>query len=211
MLGLTLAMLCAPATWSAANDADALIARLAKPAPASIAFTEVRFSRLLRAPLIVSGQLSYNSADSMDRQVEQPYRERTAIRGESVRVEREGDKPRSFALKYAPELRGLLSGFSALLAGDAAAIKRTFSVAMKGDDTAWTLELTPNDAHARKRLKQIVVNGRDADPRCFSMSNADGSSSVLLLGAIAADTVAANVTVDELQKRCQSPSAAAAR
>jgi hypothetical protein len=194
---------------SDANDADALIARLAKPAPASIAFTEVRFSRLLRAPLIVSGQLSYNSADSMDRQVEQPYREHTAIRGESVRVEREGEQPRSFALKHAPELRGLLSGFSALLAGDAAAIKRSFSVATKGDAASWTIELTPNDARARKRLQQIVVDGSNAEPHCFSMLNADGSKSVLLLGATAAGAVTANVTNEELQKRCQSASASA--
>jgi hypothetical protein len=203
-------MLCAPAIGSAANDADALIARLAKPAPASIAFTEVRFSRLLRAPLIVSGQLSYNGADSMDRQVEQPYREHTAIRGESVRVEREGEQPRSFALKHAPELRGLLSGFSALLAGDVAAIKRSFSVAMDGDNGSWTLELTPNDARARKRLNQIVVDGSEAEPHCFSMLNADGSKSVLLLGATATNAVAANVTAEDLQKRCQSRTTPAA-
>jgi hypothetical protein len=39
------------ATPAAALDADALIAKLARPAPASIAFTEVRVSALLREPL----------------------------------------------------------------------------------------------------------------------------------------------------------------
>lgn len=135
---MMLALLIAPASlWGASPtepDADALIARLAKPAPATVAFTEVRFSRLLREPLIVSGELGYSGPISLDRRIATPYREDTAIRGESVKVERQGEKPRSFALKHAPELRGLLSGFSAMLSGDATALRQNFAVTMTGDD-----------------------------------------------------------------------------
>jgi len=46
-----------PAAAAAELDAPALIQRLAKPAPAIIDFTEVRFSTLLKQPLIVSGTL----------------------------------------------------------------------------------------------------------------------------------------------------------
>ncbi len=162
----------APLTaWSAGlrdQDADALIGRLAKPAPAAISFTEVRFSKLLRAPLIVSGDLGYSGPESLDRRVTTPYREHTAIRGESVKVEREGEKPRSFALKHAPELRGLLSGFSAMLLGRRRVVcARTFAVADEGNDDAWTLKLTPSDPKARRRLRQIEVNGRQSDLGAF--------------------------------------------
>lgn len=205
-----LALLIAPATLSSASasptdaDVDALIARLAKPAPATVAFTEVRFSRLLREPLIVSGELGYSGATSLDRRVTTPYREHTAIRGESVKVEREGEKPRSFALKHAPELRGLLSGFSALLAGDTAALRQNFAVKMAGDDNAWMLELTPTDAKARRRLQEIEVTGQQGEPRCFSMMTADGASSVLLLGAGASEPVPKDVTLANLQQRCEA-------
>jgi hypothetical protein len=201
---LTLAALFAPTTWSAAPeaDADALIARLAKPAPATVAFTEVRFSRLLREPLMVSGELGYSGADSLDRNVTQPYREHTAIRGESVKVEREGEPPRSFALKHAPELRGLLSGFSAMLSGDAAALRKSFTVNMTGGEDQWVLELTPVDAKARRRLKEIEIAGRHNEPRCFSMLTADGASSVLLLGAAASEEISKDVTLATLLERC---------
>jgi hypothetical protein len=165
----------------------------------------VRFSKLLRAPLIVSGDLGYAGPDSLDRRVSTPYREHTAIRGESVKVERDGEKPRSFALKHAPELRGLLSGFSAMLSGDAASLRKTFDVEMTGDDDAWTLKLTPTDTKARRRLQQIEVNGHQSDPRCFAMTTSDGASSVLLLGASAAEPVAADVTLVALQRRCGGP------
>lgn len=182
--------------------ADALITRLAKPAPATVSFTEVRFSKLLRAPLIVSGDLGYSGPDSLDRRVTTPYREHTSIRGESVKVERDGEKTRSFALKHAPELRGLLSGFSAMLSGDAAALRQTFNVAMSGNDDAWQLKLTPTDTKAQRRLQQIEVSGHQSEPRCFSMTTGDGASSVLLLGDTAREPVAADVTLVALQRRC---------
>ena len=206
-----MAILVAPATlWSASPTdagpvdpgADALIARLAKPAPATVAFTEVRFSKLLREPLIVSGNLGYSSPTSLDRNVTAPYNEQTSIRGESVKVQRDGEKPRSFALKHAPELRGLLSGFSALLSGDAASLRQNFNVTLTGTDSAWKLALTPVDAKARRRLQQIEVTGRDNEPRCFSMQTADGASSVLLLGADASEIVRKDVTLPALLKHC---------
>jgi hypothetical protein len=50
----------------------------------------------------------------------EPYREDTSIRGESVRVEREGEHLASFALTNARRVcADLLTGFSSLLDGDA--------------------------------------------------------------------------------------------
>jgi hypothetical protein len=193
------------ATRAAALDADALVARLARPAPASIAFTEVRLSPLLRAPLIVSGELEFSGPTSLDRHVRQPYREDTAIRGESVRVEREGEPPRSFGLKRAPELRGLLTGFSSLLTGDAAGLRRSFEVQADGTEESWALQLVPLDPRARRRLQKMAIVGHDVTPRCFSLLNAEGGASVMLLGEAAKEQVPADVTLSSLQERCKQP------
>jgi hypothetical protein len=197
-------MLPALSATAAALDAQALIGRLAKPAPATVAFREVRFSTLVNEPLIVAGELVYTDATSLDRRVVRPYRETVAIRGESVRVEREGSPPRSFGLNRAPELRGLLSGFTALLAGDSAALERNFSIAANGSDAAWTLELTPIDKRARRRLQQIVVNGRADVPQCFTMLTANGGASVLLLGAAADRELPKPTTLEALKHLCSA-------
>jgi hypothetical protein len=201
---LALTMLPALCATAAALDANALIGRLAKPAPATVAFREVRFSSLVNEPLIVAGELGYSGPNSLDRRVTEPYQESVAIRGESVRVEREGEPSRSFGLNRAPELRGLLSGFTALLAGDPAAIERSFSVAANGTDNSWTLELTPTDARARKRLQQIVVNGHADVPECFTMLTANGGASVLLLGAAADRELPKPTTLDALKHLCSA-------
>jgi len=196
------AVLLWPTTLAAAIDPDALIARLARPAPASIAFKEVRVSPLLREPLVVAGQLEFSGPSSLDRHVREPYREDTSIRGESVRVEREGEQPRSFALKRAPELRGLLTGFSALLSGDVPALKRSFDVQAQGSEESWTLLLVPLDTRARRRLQKIEITGHDSTPRCFSLLNADGGASVMILGD-ASGEVARSDTLESLKELCQ--------
>jgi hypothetical protein len=205
LLPLMTALLAA--TPAAALDADTLIAKLARPAPASIAFTEVRVSPLLREPLVISGELEFSGPGSLDRHVRKPYHEDTSIRGESVRVEREGEQSRSFALKRAPELRGLLAGFSSLLSGDVAGLKRSFEVQTQGTEQAWTLQLVPLDARARKRLQKLEIVGHDAIPRCFSLLTGDGGASVMVLGEAAA-TVPSEVTLESLKKLCQEDSLA---
>lgn len=191
-----------PTAQSAGLDASSLISRLARPAPAAIAFTEVRFSPLLQAPLVVSGELEYAGGSSFDRRVDQPYREETRIRGDSVRVDRDGEKPRSFALKRAPELRGLLTGFTGLLAGDRQALEREFEIAASGDESDWKLSLTPLDSRARARLQKIEVDGSGSEPRCFSLLTANGGASIMLLGTAGGQELPANVTREALKEKC---------
>ena len=195
-------LLLTSSSWCAELDVAALITRLAKPVSTSVPFTEVRFSALLREPLVVSGQLVYGGPSSLDRQVTEPYQEDTEIRGESVRTQRAGQPARSFSLQRAPELRGLLAGLSALLAGDAQAIHRNFSVQLNGDEQQWQLELTPNDARIRRRLKLIRAQGSAAEPRCFSLLNQDNGLSIMLLGDAARPPAEQPLTREALESRC---------
>ncbi len=225
----TTPLLCAPATGSAVpvavqpenqpgtqtgtetgthqigDQTDQLIRSLTRPAPASIAFTEVRLSPLLQEPLIVSGELGYSGPASLDRRVMHPYRELTTVRGESVRVEREGEPVRSFALKRAPELRGLLSGFSALLTGDTASLRRNFDISSRLESDDWAITMTPTDAKARRRIKQLSATGHDTEPRCFTLTIADGGSSVMLLGDASKQTIPTQATAEQLDALCNKP------
>jgi hypothetical protein len=199
------AVLClATAIAYGAPDAEVLIARFAREAPASIAFTETRFSPLLREPTIVSGELRYLEMRRLDRRVTSPYRETTTIDGGTVRVERDGERTRSFALGRAPELEGFLLAFVALLAGDSSTLEDTFTLATDGDaDGAWTLELTPIDERLRRRVRSIAVFGSVAEPRCVATLDAKETGSVMLLGAEAATPVAPQSTLDDLLALCR--------
>jgi hypothetical protein len=195
---------------SQASDLDpaALIERLKKPAPASIEFKEFRFSALLEQPLVVSGELNYLAADHLERFVKEPYREKTIIRGESVRVERDGEKLRTFALKRAPELRGLLTAFGALLTGNSEAVRKQFEITATGEAARWELKLIPLDARSKERIQEITITGAGDTPSCLFMGSGVNTQSVMLFGEHPNLTFNGEVSPERLSTICNEDSAA---
>jgi hypothetical protein len=184
-------------------DAQALISRLARPAPATIDFTEIRFSSLLKQPVIVSGTLGYAGPDTLDRRVTSPYREDTEIRGDAVKVKREGEPERSFAIRRAPELQGLLSTFSSMLAGDHSVLERSFEITASGTDDRWQLELKPRDPRFSKRVRTVNIQGHADQPDCFWILNNDAGASVMLLGLASHTELPQPLTREWLERKCR--------
>jgi hypothetical protein len=199
-----------PALWlllpiaaaDAAPATDALLAKLVRPAPATTAFVEVRFSELVTEPLVSRGELSFDVGGRLGKRVDAPFKETTTIAGENVRVERAGRKPMQFNLRRAPELRALVAGFSGLLGGDGDALRKHFKVSVNGDDAAWRITLDAVDARTRKRLPAIEVLGAGAAPRCFRLQEAGGDASVMLVDDAAASALPEPLTPDALRARC---------
>jgi hypothetical protein len=206
LLGLSLA-------WSASASASepppsgasaALIASLARPAPARTAFAEARFMHVLDRPLIVSGELAWLGGDTLERRVDKPRPETSTIAGGEVTQQREGRRPRSFSLKHAPQLQVLLDSFVALLGGDPARLEQGFAVVQDGDAAAdWSLALTPRDARLLRTVSRIRIDGRANEARCMQMQEADGDLSIDLLGDLAARMPAAP-TREALVALCQA-------
>jgi len=162
--------------------ADALLARLARPAPDSTSFVEVRYSSLLDQPIVVSGHLEHRKDGSLVRNVEWPYQEVTELHGENVSVTRAGSKTRRFTLDRAPELRGMLTSFGAILQGDRQTLDRYFAASAEGSDAHWEITLTPRDDKLRRHLSRIVVNGVEGNAKCFTLEEPDGDASLMALG-----------------------------
>jgi hypothetical protein len=186
----------------AAPDPDALLQRLARPAPATTAFVEVHFSPLLSRPLIVSGELQYDGPDSLGRTVEKPYSEHTEIHGDQVSVTRGSGKARNFSLQRAPDLKTLLTSFSALLGGNRAQLERNFNFNVDGDDAHWSIGLTPRDSRVSQRVTRITITGQAAHPRCMTTIAPDGSVTVMLMEEAASIPVAPDADRAGLEKAC---------
>jgi Outer membrane lipoprotein carrier protein LolA-like len=185
-------------------EVAALIARLARPAPADTAYAEVRFVSLLKQPLLLRGQLHYGGANELGKRVEQPYAETTTISAGKVEVQRAGKPPQHFSLERAPELQALLVAFSALLGGDAATLQRYYAVDARQEGDRFTLTLTPRMADLAKHLSDVVVDGNGAEPRCFTLHQSDGDGSVMLLGRLAGVELPDPPTRDKLAALCGS-------
>jgi len=163
-------------------DLDTLLGQLVRPAPDSTSFVEVRYSSLLDEPIVVSGVLEHRTDGALVRRVESPYQEITELQGDNVTVTRAGSKPRRFSLDRAPELRGMLASFGALLTGDRRMLEKHFKVELEELEARWEITLTPRDRKLQRRVASIVVDGTGDRPRCFRMLESDGDGSVMALG-----------------------------
>jgi len=199
MIGLTLT---AAPLHAADPDADALLARLARPAPDSTSFVEVRYSSLLDEPILVAGHLEHRKDGSLVRSVEWPYQEVTELQGENVSVARAGSKPRRFSLGRAPELRGMLTSFGAILQGDRQTLNRYFAVSATGADAHWEITLTPRVDKLKPHLSRIVVNGIEDRPQCFRLEEPDGDESLMALGITGPDALPASREREALHAWC---------
>jgi hypothetical protein len=186
----------------AAPDLDVLLQHLARPAPASTPFVEVHFSPLLSRPLIVSGELQYGGPESLGRTVDKPYSEHTDIHGDEVSVTRGSGQPRKFSLQRAPDLKTLLMSFSALLGGNRQQLEQGFTLNLNGDDSHWSLGLTPRDGRVSARVTRITVTGQAGSPRCMTTVAPDGSVTVMLMEEAAKTTVPADIDRAGLERLC---------
>jgi hypothetical protein len=183
----------AAAAAPAAPDPAWILARIARPAPSSTPFVELRGSKLLKSPLRISGEYRHPDAATLVREVRAPYAETTTIRAGEATIERPGKGARRVSLARFPELAGLQQSFGALLAGDVAALQRHYRLASDGRRDAWRLVLTPLDAAMARRVRGIVLHGRGAELRCIETEPAGDGGDVqrTLLAGAARDAVAA--------------------
>lgn len=169
----------------------------------------MRESALLAEPLVVRGTLEYRGPGELARRVVAPYTESVVVSGDRVELQREGERPRRFSLRRAPELAGVLGSFSALLGGDAAALQQTFDARVdEGEDGRWTLRLEPVDHDIAERIPRVTVHGAGDAPRCFVVDEAEGERSTMLVGDAAAVVLPEPLATDWLQARCRGDGAA---
>ena len=196
--------LATTAAGTADPGADALLARLARPAPETTVFVEARFSALLTEPLVVAGELEHRGDGALVRRVLVPYRETTTLLGENVTVEREGNRTRRFSLDRAPELRGMLTSFGAMLKGDRETLERNFEITTQGTDDDWRIDLVPRAEKLQARLTRIRVDGSADHPNCMTLEEPDGDSTVMMLGVRDRDALPSPLGREELQSWCTS-------
>lgn len=174
--------------------------------PDRTAFVEVRGSKLLKAPLRLSGEYRRPDADTLVREVRAPYAETTTLHAGEAVIERAGQSPRRFALSRVPELAGLQASFGALLAGDRETLQRHYRLQADGTRQRWTLTLTPTDAALAKKLDAVVLRGQGAELRCIESRPAGrGDTQRTLLGGAARDAAQADAAA--LVALCQGDAA----
>lgn len=169
---LAIAMLVAVPLQIAQAEAPAvqtqwILDKIARPAPMSTGFIELRGSALLKQPLRISGQYHLPREGVLVREVRAPYAETTTISHGEATIASQGKRPRTFSLSRAPELAGMQASFGALLDGDRELVEQHYRIESAGTRGHWTLLLTPRHADLAAKVKTITLHGRGGELRCI--------------------------------------------
>lgn len=161
---------------------EQLVARLKAQRSPTVAFEEKTYSSLLTEPLTVRGVLRFTPPATLEKDVQEPYRERYVIEGDRVLVEsaRKGIK-KTLSLGDYPGLRTLVEAFRASFMGDAKGLREAYDATIGGDSRQWTLLLRPREAEAKAMVDYILFTGADGRIETIAMRAPDGDRSVLTL------------------------------
>ena len=160
----------------------ALLEHMQRPAPDAVSFVEVRYTKMLRKPRVVSGLLERQADGSLVRRVNDPYQETTTVHGPDVQIARDG-RVRKFSLAQAPALQGLMGSIDAVLGGNAAALESNFETRVEGSLEGWHLALEPRAGKVRSYVSSVEIDGHAAGPRCFTINEPDGDAGIIAIGA----------------------------
>lgn len=145
-------------------------------------FTETKQVALLKAPLVLTGTLTYQRPDRLEKHVLTPYDERIAIAGTEISVDNKSRaRTQTFSAASNPTLQALIESLRATLAGDLPALERHFAVAFEGSADEWTIALVPRDAGTLALISRIRLAGTGSRLARIDIDEAGGDRSQMTL------------------------------
>lgn len=179
--GLTpLFVLAALAARAADLGVTELFDRLAKHKPSRATFVEKKYLALLDRPVESRGELAFTPPDRLEKRTVSPKPERLVIEHERMTLERAG-KTYTLGVHDNPGVAVLVESIRATLAGDLAALTKTYSAAVAGDASHWKLTLRPLDPEVSTLVERIEISGAQDEVRAVEIFQKDGDRSVMTL------------------------------
>ncbi|NJD23830.1 MAG: outer membrane lipoprotein carrier protein LolA [Betaproteobacteria bacterium] len=177
-------LLLAASGASAAFDVAQLMADLARNKGGKARFVETRTIALLDKPVVATGEMTYTAPDRLEKKTLTPKAETLLLERNMLSIEREKQKL-TINLGNQPEALAFVDSIRGTLAGDRAALERSYGLHLAGTPDKWTLTLLPSDTRIAALLQRIVVSGNRDRIRTIEYVQADGDRSLLTLEPIA--------------------------
>ena len=173
--------LASPAPHAAADwNVTRLFELLSREKPGRALFKEKKYLSLLDKPVESSGELTFTPPHTLEKRTLLPKPERVLVDRDRVTLER-GGKTFSMGLRDNPQVAILIESIRGTLAGDLAALTRTYSAGLDGDAASWRLKLRPLDPSLATLVERIEIAGSQAQVKTVEIFQADGDRSVMSL------------------------------
>ena len=158
-----------------APSLDALLQRFAAMPGMSARFREEKRIALLAVPVRSEGVVYFTPPGRLMRKVTRPTESYALLEGGRLTFASEGER-QVVELGESPVLAGFVESFRYVLAGDRAALERTYRVDYRRDGATWTLTLKPRDEALARFLQEMVIEGEGFAVRRMKMVEVSGDS-----------------------------------
>jgi hypothetical protein len=175
---------CAALPARAAFGFEQLMGTLSQRRSGEAKFVEQRFVSVLDQTLTYTGTLTFSAPDRLARHTLTPRPESFVVEGNQLTLQR-GERVRRVALDSVPELAAMVEAMRGTLSGDASALQRYFKPTVEGRASRWTLTLVPLDNRLLGVVRQLRIDGYQAEVRVVELQLADGDRSVMTIEPVA--------------------------
>lgn len=179
---LSFAML--PSLAMAAWDVDTLMKTLARQEGGRARFVETKTIALLDKPVVSSGELVYRPPSHLEKRTLKPRPELLVLEGDVLQLER-GKHKFSVRLSEQPEALAFVDSLRGTLAGDKAALEKSYKLKLDGTEQRWTLDLLPNDQRIASFVLRITFGGTRDKVEWIRWLQADGDSAEMVIQPVA--------------------------
>ncbi len=183
-LFLVLTATSACPAWSAEPAApwgvDRLMLQLSEVKQSQARFVERKYLKVLKAPLELSGTLTYTRPGRLEKRTLKPKPETLTVDGDKLTLENPArNERRVLKLQDYPVLWGFVESIRATLGGDIKALERFYRVELEGGPAKWQLYLAPRDRKMNEVISLIRIDGSHARVDTIEVQEARGDRSVM--------------------------------
>lgn len=174
----------AAATPAGAEELElpALMERLGEVTSVEETYRETRHVDMLEEPLVRTGVISYRRPDYLRKESDGEPRELVELVGEQLRVVSPRGE-REMRVDEDPRVQGVIASIRATMAGDAQTLREFFRLDLSGEESDWTLRLSPRTEAMQEAIESVVIQGDGAAIREFTVVETNGDRSRMVIPA----------------------------
>ncbi len=159
---------------------DSLMLQLSEVKHLRARFVERKYLKVLKAPLELSGTLTYTRPGHMEKRTLKPKPEILTVADDKLTLENPARKQRrELKLQDYPVLWGFVASIRATLGGDIKTLERFYRVELEGGPAKWQLYLAPRERKMNEVISLIRIDGSQARINTIEVQEARGDRSVM--------------------------------
>ena len=160
-------------------DIERLMRQLSEVEHSQARFVERKYLKVLKAPLELSGTLTYTRPGRLEKRTLKPKPEILTVVDNQLTLENPArTERRILKLQDYPVLWGFVESVRATLGGDIRALERFYRVELEGGPAKWRLYLAPRDRRMNEVISLIRIDGSQARIEAIEVQETHGDRSV---------------------------------